>query len=285
MYPCPPPTTTTTVPTTTTTVPTTTTTVPTTTTTVPTTTTTVPTTTTTVPTTTTTVPTTTTTSGGSDPRRRSGARPPPRPPGRGSCTSPDRAVTEAWSYRAPLGRAPSQGGPGGSRAPEHCVGAHPWYHRYLLECHRAPPWCPTRTDARPEVVAVVRVPEGPMSPGLLAAYGSGRPEVPSAHAVPKVTSRPRQVVGTPSGRRRAGPPECAGAPDVWGKLGSGGAGCGAYLPELRGDRAGVVSYVATVRAPPPVPAGRAVAPSAWGPVQRRGPLLHRKSLWEILLSI
>jgi len=73
-----------------------------------------------------------------------------------------------------------------------------------------------------------------MSPGLLAAYGSGRPEVPSAHAVPKVTSRPRQVVGTPSGRRRAGPPECAGAPDVWGKLGSGGAGCGAYLPELRG---------------------------------------------------
>jgi hypothetical protein len=61
MYPCPPPTTTTTVPTTTTTVPTTTTTVPTTTTTVPTTTTTVPTTTTTVPTTTTTVPTTTTT--------------------------------------------------------------------------------------------------------------------------------------------------------------------------------------------------------------------------------
>jgi hypothetical protein len=58
-----------------------------------------------------------------------------------------------------------------------------------------------------------------MSPGLLAAYGSGRPEVPSAHAVPKVTSRPRQVVGTPSGRRRAGPPECAGAARRVGQAG------------------------------------------------------------------
>lgn len=52
-----------------------------------------------------------------------------------------------------------------------------------------------------------------------------------------------------------GRPSVPVPPDVWGKLGSGGAGCGAYLPELRGDRAGVVSYVATVRAPPPVPAG------------------------------